>query len=203
VGAVICLLVLAGCRGPLRHSLPEERVLESREYMLTTDIHVPQGNGPAGCGAQALGAAMGRLDPARDPKVECDKLPWEQRGATPVDVLLAARHEGFRAKVVKGDWALVSREPDASTMILVLFDSSVEVWSVLGYRHVPPVFHWSVVSGASKDGKSLLLAGMGSRHYLVGRELFEKRWAEADNCAILVQVPGHAVESAKTGPAQQ
>ncbi len=65
VGAVLCLLVMAGCRGPLRHSLPEERVLQSNEYMLTADIHVPQGNGPAGCGAQALGAAMGRLDPAR------------------------------------------------------------------------------------------------------------------------------------------
>jgi hypothetical protein len=102
----------AGCYSPFNFSFDEERLLSKGDYAIVAGLDVPKARGPDGCGAQALAAVLVFNDPALNARELADELPWHTEGATPVDLLLAARDRGFQAEITRGSWD--PGDPDAA-----------------------------------------------------------------------------------------
>jgi|GEM_PF-3443354 len=175
---VLCALVAGGCAGPLRGPVPESRLVASGRYVIVEGLEVPRGGGSRGCGAQALATVFAHADPETDAQAECDRLPWREAGATPVELLLAARARGFEAELSRGSVAELRGHVVSGVAPLVLIDMS---------RRGREVYHWAVVSGVGADGSDVLLGGEGARHYLISGEEFARRWSRTDYCTIVVR----------------
>ena len=182
------LAPLGGCRSPLGKAVPEANLADREDYTLVRGLDAPAPRGPAGCGAQALATVYVSLDPAADPEAESEALPWHEVGATPVELLLAARARGFEAALAKGDWNALHTEVERGRTPIVMLDASRQVWAPWGWFDTGNrLYHWGVVSGLSAGEKQrVLLAADGGRHHVMPRALFEKRWSRAANCMIVV-----------------
>ncbi|MCP3903575.1 MAG: hypothetical protein GY715_08050 [Planctomycetes bacterium] len=186
--AAIAMLALAcsGCSSPLLSSTPESRLPDGAGYDLVAGVTVPEVRGVAGCGAQALAAALAREDAAVDPTALAEELPWHDIGATPVDLLLEARRRGADASIHHGSWDdLVAGAHRGETM-LVMFDGAVEVRTFTGRIPAARNLHWSVLGGVAHDGSTVLLATTRRRYHVVDREDFLRRWEPASNCLIRI-----------------
>ncbi len=178
-------VVAAGCN-PLGITRSEDWLLSSDRYDVITDIPVPRVRGPSGCGAQALAAAMCQADPELDPQAECDALPWHDAGANVIEIRLTARAKGFQAKVIKGSWELLADLVERGRPPMVMFDRNLRIWSPFPWLKPPNAMHWGVVSGMSRDGKTLLCAAPNGRHYLIERRVFMECWEPADLCTVSI-----------------
>ena len=97
------VLALAGCfSSPLIGSEPEMALIASGEYELIESLNVPHVRGADGCGAQALATVLAHGDDNVDAAQLAEELPWHDLGATPIDLLLAARSRGREARIASG-----------------------------------------------------------------------------------------------------
>jgi predicted double-glycine peptidase len=179
----------AGCYSPLARSVDEQSLQRSGDYAIVTGLDVPPTRGPDGCGAQALATVLACADPDPGAGALAEALPWHDEGATPVDLLLAARDRGFEAKISHGSWAEIAEHVGRGVPLLVMVDAAPEFRLPLFHIPFPKRMHWSVVSGVAADGSQVLLAARGHRHHVVGRDDFLKRWSRSANCTIRVTKP--------------
>lgn len=182
------LLFLApttGCN-PLGITRSETWLVRSGRYDLIPHIPVPKVRGPSGCGAQALAGAFCHADPALDPQTECDALPWHDAGANVIEILLAARARGFHARVRKGTWELLAELTHNHQPALLMFDRNLRILNILPGLKPPKAMHWGILSGMSKDRKTMLCAAPRGRHYLIRRKLFLDCWIAADHCTVTI-----------------
>ncbi len=179
----------AGCYSPFNFSFDEERLLSGGDYAVVAGLDVPEARGPDGCGAQALAAVLVFNDPALNAGDLADDLPWHTEGATPVDLLLAARDRGFEAKITRGSWEAIAEKVRQGAPLLVMVDAAPEIRTLLLRFRMPKMMHWSVVSGVAADGSQVLLAARDRRHHVVERDDFLKRWLKSANCTIRVSKP--------------
>ncbi len=184
VAAAALGALTAGCRDPLTFAQDGQRLARSGRYVLIGDVRVPDAHSFEGCGAEALAAAFGVLDPSLDTQHECDSIPFNNRGATPIDILFCARARGWEAKLRKGRWSDLEEYVRQRRPALVMFDRAPEAAPPGAPDHEVRVMHWGLVSGVSHTGREVLLAASGGRHFVLGREQFEKRWAVAANCTV-------------------
>jgi predicted double-glycine peptidase len=176
----------AGCYSPFNFSFDEERLLSKGDYAIVAGLDVPKARGPDGCGAQALAAVLVFNDPALNARELADELPWHTEGATPVDLLLAARDRGFQAEITRGSWEAIADNVEHGQPLLVMVDAAPEIRTLLLRIPMPKMMHWSVVSGIAADGSEVLLAARDHRHHVVGRDEFLKRWSKSAECTIRV-----------------
>jgi predicted double-glycine peptidase len=179
----------AGCYSPFNFTFDEQRLLDQGEYTIVTGLDVPEARGPDGCGAQALATVLVFNDPALNAGDLADELPWHTEGATPVDLLLAARDRGFEAEITRGSWEAIADNVDHGRPLLVMVDAAPEIRTLLLRIPMPKTMHWSVVSGVADDGSELLLAARDQRHHVVGRDEFLKRWSKSACCTIRITKP--------------
>jgi hypothetical protein len=192
VPAVIGLLLCGGClRGPLGSPRAEAALVRDGGWTLVPAVAVPRADGPAGCGAQALAAvlAFGAAEDVDRAAAISDELPWHDTGATPVDLLLAARARGWSAEIRPGTAALLSAEVAAGHPPLVMLDVGLEVRTLFARFDLPRVMHWAVVTGVAEDGRAVLLGATRSRHHVVDAAWFDRRWAAADRCTLVLRPP--------------
>lgn len=168
---------------------------QRRHYQLVANIDVPKVSGVEGCGAQALAAVMAHLDPSHSAADLANELPWHDVGATPIDLLLEARHRGFDAAIARGTLDALAENLNAGQPVLVMLDSGMHVRGLFMRYPTPRVMHWSVVSGIAADQSRVLLAAEDHRHHIASRDDFLQRWSRSDNCMIVVTPPRRAVQS--------
>ena len=178
----------AGC-SPFHRSVAEADIIKADKHVLVEGIDVPKARGPKGCGAQALGAMIAFANPGLPAKSVADELPWHDEGATPVDLLLAARHRGCEAVIARGSMDALKASIQSGRPILVMLDAGLEARSlVFGFRYpTPDVMHWAVVSGVASDDSQVLLAAERRRHYIASTEDFTRRWEQSDFCMISIE----------------
>jgi hypothetical protein len=193
--AAFALLVAlgAGCSAPLAASTPEARLRAAGRYDFVDGLDVPRVRGVQGGGAQALAAAVA-FAAGGDARAIADALPWHDEGATPVDLLLAARDRGLAARIARGSWDDLEASVAAQRAALVMFDAAPKVRTIAGPVGLP-VMHWGVVSGVARDGSRVLLGAPEARHHVVRRDEFERRWDASARCLIVIDrasVPSEA-----------
>jgi predicted double-glycine peptidase len=187
----LAAITAAGCHSPIAVSHHSAGILGSGEFDVIAEIDVPRVRGAAGCGAQALAAAVAHVDDDVDAAALADELPWHEEGALAVELLVEARQRGCEATIARGDLLTLSQHVDAGVPVIVLFDSAYEVHWLFTRYDMPKVMHWAVVSGVHRDGEFVLLAARDGRHHKVRRAEFERRWAKSDYCMIAVRAkPG-------------
>jgi hypothetical protein len=186
VALLLTLLAIGGCHSPVLSSTSESRLLASGQYEMIDQLDVPSVRGAEGCGAQALAAALAYTGDALDAASLAADLPWHDVGATPVDLLLAARRRNYGATIQRGDWEKLRACVRARRPALVMLDVGPEVHTLFVRIPTLRVMHWSVVSGVARDDSHILLATTRSRHHVVDRSDFERRWARSDHCLIVV-----------------
>lgn len=205
--AVIPSMLLGGClRSPLDRSAFDTELRASGSWTMTAPIDVPAPEGPDGCGAQALAAVLASHDDSEGSAAISAELPWHRTGATPVDLLLEARRRGWTARIASGDAGLLRREIEGGRPPLVMLDAGFAVHTLTTSIALPDVMHWAVVTGIAPDDAGhagnaadepgtpdVLLGAPGLRHHVVDGELFDRRWADADRCVLLLAPPGSAV----------
>ncbi len=179
-------LLAAGCVSPLSRSVEQKRIVDSGRYHLIPAVGLPEVRGVEGCGAQALAAVLAFEDRGLDAAGLAEALPWHDRGATPVDLLLAARDRGFTARIARGSWEDLDDNMRQGRPVVVMFDAAPAMWSSGSRIQIRKIMHWSVVSGIAEDGSSVLLAGQRGRVHVVRRDDFLRRWARSDCCMIVV-----------------
>ncbi len=187
--AVAGTLPASGCMSPLYRSTDETRLTDSGRYHIVDGLDVPAVRGPDGCGAQALATVLAHEDAALDAGEVADALPWHDVGATPVDLLLAARDRGFEAGIARGTWGAVVESALQDRPLLVMVDARPEFRTLLFRIPGRTLMHWSVVSGIARDGSRVLLAARDRRHHVVERDDFLDRWSRSDYCAITITGP--------------
>ncbi len=131
---------------------------------------------------------VGSTPPPTAAEIAAD-LPWHdsgEGGATPVDLLLEARHRGLNASIARGSIDILTEHIDSGTPVLVMLDAGVEVRGLLMRYPTAKVMHWAVVSGIAHDQSAVLLATEGHRHNIATMSDFDRRWSIADNCMIVV-----------------
>jgi ABC-type bacteriocin/lantibiotic exporter with double-glycine peptidase domain len=188
LGLVAAPLLVCGCFSPFYRSVDEARLHANGDYEVVSGLEVPAARGPDGCGAQALAAVLAYHDPDLDPAALADALPWHTEGATPVDLLLAARERGFDARISRGSWDAIVEQVRHGRPPLVMLDAAPEVRTLLQLS-TPRRMHWSVVNGVESGGTQVILGARHHRYHVVEREDFLKRWSRSANCLILVTKP--------------
>jgi len=179
---------MAGCN-PLGMHMSEQRLARGGDYDVIEGLVVPETAGAAGCGAQALACLMHYAEPSCEAQTACDSLPFHQLGANAISVLLAARANGFQARVSRGSWDGLAEFVERRQPVMVMFDRNLQGPSV---APPPEILHWGVVSGMSKDGRRLLCAAPRSRHYIIDRKIWMDCWKASDYCTIEVtKSPSH------------
>ena len=188
---IIAAMAAGGGCSPLHHSVSEADIIRADKHVLIEGIDVPNVRGPKGCGSQALGAMIAFALPGVAAKSVADELPWHDKGATPVDLLLAARHRGCEAVIARGTIEALKASIESGQPILVMLDAGPEVRSIVfGFRYpTPKVMHWAIVSGMANDDSQVLLAAEKRRHYIAATEDFERRWEKSDFCMISIAAP--------------
>jgi ABC-type bacteriocin/lantibiotic exporter with double-glycine peptidase domain len=188
-GSTALLLVVAvagGCSSPLLRSVPATELERRGRHHLIEGLVVPEVRGVEGCGAQALAAVLAFVDPGLDATALAEALPWHESGATPVDLLLAARDRGAEARIASGDWDGLVELVDADQPVLVMINAGFEVRTITARIPSSPVMHWAVTSGVATDGSEVLLGAPDDRHHPVRREEFLRRWSPSAHCMIVV-----------------
>jgi predicted double-glycine peptidase len=175
----------AGCSAPIAASWTEASLRATGRYDFVDGLEVPRVRGVRGCGAQALAAAVAFAD-GGDARAIADALPWHDAGATPVDLLLAARDRGLEARIARGSWEDLAAGVAAPRAALVMLDAAPKVRTIAGPVGLP-VMHWGVVSGVARDGSRVLLGAPEARHHVVPRAEFERRWDASARCLILIE----------------
>lgn len=184
--AALIGVALSGCVAPLTSSVSESRLEQSGRWRLISGIDVPCVRGIDGCGSQALAAVLAYYDPNIDAEALGEELPWHDDGATPVDLLLAARDRDFTAKVSRGSWEMLEQDVANDRPVLVMFDAAPEVYTITSRIPTTRVMHWGVVSGIALDGSQIAVASERARHHVIEREEFLKRWELSSNCRIAI-----------------
>ncbi|HWB53967.1 MAG TPA: hypothetical protein VG722_07235 [Tepidisphaeraceae bacterium] len=185
------LACLAGCDAPL-HKSHQPSSLASSQYYMIPSVKMPASLSSANCGAQALGTACASLRPPGISFAPEQLQIWQKAGATPLDLLITARVNGFSAHIHDAQWNSLLNAARSNTRALVLFDSTIEVWTPFGWFRRPnsqAIYHWAAVSGFARDGSALLLAAPGGRDYIIKRDSFIHRWSRADDCLITIGLP--------------
>ena len=182
----------AGGCSPFYRSVPEADLIKADKHVLVEGIDVPKSRGPNGCGSQALGAMIAFANPNQSANSLADQLPWHDEGATPVDLLLAARHRGCEAVIARGTMEALKTSIKSGQPMLVMLDSGLEARSIVfGFRWpTPNVMHWAIVSGVANDDSQVLLAAEQRRHYIASTEDFTRRWEQSDFCMISIEPGG-------------
>jgi hypothetical protein len=188
---LLCVIIgLCGCDVVLNKSQPISALAPARYYVLPTTM--PAELDKENCGAQALGTATASLSP---PGIQFPSPllhAWLHDGATPVDILIVARMNGFTAEVQNAQWEALLHAVQSDARALVEIDSTMEVWTPFGFFSRPrsqSVYHWGAVTGFARDGSALLLAAPGGRDYIIYRDSFMRRWSRADYCLITISAP--------------
>jgi ABC-type bacteriocin/lantibiotic exporter with double-glycine peptidase domain len=197
---IACAVALTGC-SPFDSSVPESKLLQSGAYVMVTGLNVPKVRGEEGCGAQSLATMIGHLDAAQSPEQVADELPWHDVGATPVELLLEARHRGLDAAISRGSFDTLVASLGAARPVLIMLDGAPHARLPFSPA-TPAVMHWAVVSGVAVDRSRILLAGKDQRHHVTAREDFEQRWLQSDNCMIVVTPREVSHGSAPSQPAR-
>ena len=188
---IIAAMAGGGC-SPLHRSVPEADLIKAGKHVLVEGIDVPKPRGPRGCGSQSLGAMIAFATPGLAAESVADELPWHDEGATPVDLLLAARHRGCEAVIARGTIEALKASIASGRPILVMMDAGLEARSIIfGFRWpTPHVMHWAIVSGVARDDSQVLLAAAKRRHYIASTEDFTRRWEQSDFCMISIEPGG-------------
>lgn len=194
-------LLLAGCRSPLAHTVRTQDLAGRAGATLVDHADLPAARGNEGCGSQALAVALARFDPSLEPQALSDSLPWHDRGATVVDLIVEARKRGYRVSLHKGTLGLVRAAVQAGHVALVLLDVQTEVWTLAGWTPSRTRMHWGVVGGvvegrAPSKGQ-VVLAGRRGTSYLVEEALFEARWSKSGRCMVVVEGQGPAAPAGR------
>lgn len=190
--SVAITLASAGCVSPLQRSVAEQTLRADGGYRIIPSLAVPTVRGVEGCGAQALATVLAYGDASADSAELADGLPWHEVGATPIDLLLAARDRGREAAIARGSWEALAGHVARGQPVLIMFDAAPEVQTLTGRIPTSRVMHWSVVSGVAADGSQVLLAARDARHHVVERDDFLRRWSKSANCMIVVTRKGEA-----------
>lgn len=180
------ILLQTGCVKPLAFSRPEADLVDDPTFEIIEGITVPDVVGPAGCGAQALAALLAFDDPTLDAQRLADELPWQDLGASPVDLLLEARSRGATTSIDAGTWDDLREAIAAERPVLIMIDAALEIRTLTRSYDTVPLMHWAIVSGIAVDDDQALLAAPEHRHHVVSRELLEARWARSDHCLIRI-----------------
>jgi hypothetical protein len=188
---LLCVIIsLCGCDVVLNKSRPISALHPAHYYLLPTTM--PADLDKENCGAQALGTAAASLHPPGIVFPTPLLQVWQHDGATPLDVLIVARMNGFTAELRDAEWLALLQAVQSNARALVEFDSTIEVWTPFGFLDRPrsqSVFHWAAVTGFARDGSALLLAAPQGRDYIIHRESFMRRWSRADDCLITISAP--------------
>jgi len=178
-------LVAGGC-SPVLSSRSERSLQAAGAYHINDRLDVPEIDGTAGCGSQALAASLARHRESLQSGALAAELPWRDEGATPVDLLLEARSRGFHASVERGTWEALIASAEADEAPVVMLDVAAEARTLFSRIPTGQVMHWAVVSGCAHDGSEVLLGAADARHHVVAREEFMKRWEKSDRCTIII-----------------
>lgn len=192
--ASAALVLLTAC-SPLNRSVPEGDLIRSDRYQIIAGINAPKVEGPRGCGAQALAASLAHADPAQSAADIAGQLPWHKEGATAVELLLEARRRGFDATIERGTLERLTSLINGGQPAVVMIDAGPKVRGLFATLvDLPPkLMHWALVSGMARDQSQVLLAAVDHRHYIASQNDFLKRWAESDNCLIVVRARGNGL----------
>jgi predicted double-glycine peptidase len=191
-GTIAALLVtLVGASGcsPVLDTVDDAALRGSGDYRMVDALSVPEVTGAAGCGAQALATALAFADRSIAADAMAEELPWHDLGATPVDILLAARKRGFDARVARGTWETLAARIDDGSPALVMLDVGIEIPTMTSRIPTRRAMHWAVVGGVAVDDTRVLLAAPQERHHVVERRDFMRRWERSDFCMIVVEPP--------------
>lgn len=142
---------------------------------------------PMGCGVQALVWAMRRTGSRVSPEELYERASfaqrWCERGATPLEIVAAARAAGFGAELRTGSVQdLLDRtnhadaEQHAEEPLLLLFRSSSG-----------GPFHWAGFAGRTIGEQPLLVLTHDEEHFAtVSPKAFESLWDDADRCVVAI-----------------
>lgn len=181
---LLTMIGLGGCHSPIAVSHAQSGLTAYGKYEVIRGIDLPRVQGVAGCGAQALAGAIAFVDVGVEAEALGTQLPWHDRGATPVELLIEARRRGYEASLEQGSWERLEESVNEGAPMLVMFDAGYEIRWFFSRYDLPRVMHWGLVSGMARDGSTVLLAARDGRHHIVAREEFERRWAKSDRCLI-------------------
>jgi hypothetical protein len=181
--------LLTGCYDPLSFARSESWLLRTGRYDIIEGLELPRTYSLQGCGAQALAAAFKLLDPSVDAQAECETLPFNERGASAIDILLSSRARGWRARVSKGTWDDLRQYVAERRAVLLMFDRAPVALTPGPSPRPVKVMHWGLLSGMSRDGREVLTAAPEGKHFVIKRNLFEERWATAAYCTVEINAP--------------
>ncbi|MFG0328655.1 MAG: hypothetical protein ACF8PN_02045 [Phycisphaerales bacterium] len=187
--AILIACTVTGCHGPLGRPYPAEELRQSGAFTLLDPVDSPEVEGPSGCGAQALAAAIARLKPGVDARDLAAELPWHDLGATPVDLILEARRRGLSATLLRGDLARLRQAVRDEESAIVMIDVAPQPRTILGRVDPANLMHWALVLGVARDESAIALVATEYRAHLVDRKEFERRWDASDRCLIIIQYP--------------
>ena len=94
---ILLIIGLAGCDTVLNKSYPASNFSTSLYYLVP--VKMPGILDKENCGAQALGTAAASLRPGGITFPKELLTAWQHDGATPLDVLIVARMNGFTAEI--------------------------------------------------------------------------------------------------------
>ncbi len=187
------VILLPGCVvSPLGVPRPLAEIGHPDSLIVVEDVELPRVTGVAGCGAQALACALNHADKESfpDATVIAAELPWHDRGATPVELILEARRRGCTATVYRGDRWRLRNAIHRGDPVIAMIDAGPVVQTPTDTLTTTRVMHWVVVSGIRTDASVVLLAAVDGRHYALPREVLLQRWHASDNCMIIVSKDG-------------
>jgi len=186
---LVVVLWLQGCFASPLGSPQSLRATERTDSLVMVDgLVLPHVDGVAGCGAQALACVLNHANRASFPDAVdlAADLPWHDRGATPVELLLEARRRGGAAAVYRGDRWRLRNAIHRGDAVIVMLDAGPVIRTPTDTIATTTVMHWAVVSGMRRDGSGVFLAAIDDRHHEVSRDAFFEMWRASDNCMIIV-----------------
>lgn len=180
------LAFLGGCATPLSDALRAAPAGEPRRTELADTPFFPQID--YFCGPAALATVLQRAGGAQTPDelVPQVYLPGRQ-GSLQVELLAAARRQGFLATVIPGRLESIVEELRAGNPVLVLQN--------LGLSFAPS-WHYAVVVGVDLDAEEFVLRSGPEPRMSMGYKVFERTWARGGHWAIVVTPPGRLPVSA-------
>ena len=188
--AGIFLLGLAGCATPQLHALigsgsagiPQRAELDSVPFYPQEDYQC----GPAAL-AMVLGAGGKAIEPeALRPQVY---LP-DRHGSLQIEMLAAARRNGFVAIELKPELSDLLTEIAAGNPVIVLQNLALD-------SH--PVWHYAVAVGYDLKAPSITLRSGEERRLLMPLSTFERTWQRGGYWAMLALPPRRLPESVAAG----
>lgn len=176
--ALILLLAVAGCAGPLRLNRPSAADSSLNRYLLTTVPFFPQEAYQCGPASLAMLLAWSGVEVSPEDLAAEVYTPSRKGSLQPAIIAAARRHD--RITVELSDARQLGNEIAAGHPVLVLLNLGLQWY---------PVWHYAVVIGIDFDDESVILHSGTSPQKRMPWKTFAYTWARSDFWGLLVLPP--------------